>query len=199
VNQDRRIEAAGTATLKRRMSVYELHPHPASPQTALQRLDVELDAERRTGRLRLEYRLRGRTANLRLPGMAIPGRRDELWRHTCCELFLRARGAVAYREYNFSSAGDWAAYDFDAPRTGMRLAELTQPPDISCVAADGLYMLRVQLPMPAGLTASAGRDWQLALSAVIEEQDGRLSYWALRHPAARPDFHHTDSFVDGVP
>jgi len=27
------------------------------------------------------------------------------------------------------------------------------------------------------------------LTAVIETQDGNLSYWALHHPAERPDFH----------
>jgi hypothetical protein len=36
---------------------------------------------------------------------------------------------------------------------------------------------------------------RLALSAVIEETDGHLSYWALAHPAERPDFHHRDGFV----
>ena len=36
---------------------------------------------------------------------------------------------------------------------------------------------------------------RLGLSAVIEETDGRLSYWALAHPGERPDFHHRDSFV----
>jgi hypothetical protein len=30
---------------------------------------------------------------------------------------------------------------------------------------------------------------------VVEEIDDRLSYWALAHPAERPDFHHPDGFV----
>jgi hypothetical protein len=36
---------------------------------------------------------------------------------------------------------------------------------------------------------------RVGLSAVIEANDGTLSYWALKHPAAKPDFHHPDSFV----
>ncbi len=40
---------------------------------------------------------------------------------------------------------------------------------------------------------------RLALSAVIEETDGRLSYWALAHPAAKPDFHHAEAFVLSLP
>jgi hypothetical protein len=33
------------------------------------------------------------------------------------------------------------------------------------------------------------------VSAVVETLDGALSYWALRHPPGKPDFHHADSFA----
>src|SRR3546814_9971873 len=36
---------------------------------------------------------------------------------------------------------------------------------------------------------------RVALSAVIEETDGTKSYWALRHPPGKPDFHHPDCFA----
>ena len=36
---------------------------------------------------------------------------------------------------------------------------------------------------------------RLGASAVIETADGALSYWALAHPAGRPDFHHADGFA----
>jgi hypothetical protein len=32
------------------------------------------------------------------------------------------------------------------------------------------------------------------LSTVVEDREGRLSYWAARHPAGRPDFHHPEGF-----
>jgi hypothetical protein len=35
----------------------------------------------------------------------------------------------------------------------------------------------------------------LGLAAVLEDRQGRLSYWALAHLADRPDFHHPDSFI----
>jgi hypothetical protein len=41
--------------------------------------------------------------------------------------------------------------------------------------------------------------WQLALSAVIEETNGRISYWALAHPFGQPDFHHSDCFALDLP
>lgn len=37
---------------------------------------------------------------------------------------------------------------------------------------------------------AAGARWALGLSAVIEQSDGALSYWALAHPRPQPDFHH---------
>ena len=38
----------------------------------------------------------------------------------------------------------------------------------------------------------------LGLSAVCEARDGSLQYWALRHPAERPDFHDRRSFALAV-
>jgi len=39
------------------------------------------------------------------------------------------------------------------------------------------------------------RPLRLGLSAVVEDVDGILSYWALRHPLGKPDFHHADAFA----
>jgi hypothetical protein len=39
------------------------------------------------------------------------------------------------------------------------------------------------------------RSIRLGLSAVVEATDGGLSYWALRHPPGKPDFHHIDAFA----
>ena len=37
------------------------------------------------------------------------------------------------------------------------------------------------------------------MSAVIETDDGRLSYWALAHPAPQPDFHHRAGWTARLP
>jgi hypothetical protein len=36
---------------------------------------------------------------------------------------------------------------------------------------------------------------RIALAAVIEDDNGELSYWGLRHPHAKPDFHHPNGFA----
>jgi len=45
------------------------------------------------------------------------------------------------------------------------------------------------------LSALPPRPWQLAMTAVIEEQGGRKSYWAMAHPAGAPDFHDPACFT----
>ena len=44
-------------------------------------------------------------------------------------------------------------------------------------------------PCPPSVTS------ELGLSAVIEEQDGTKSYWALAHPDGPPDFHDPACFA----
>jgi hypothetical protein len=50
------------------------------------------------------------------------------------------------------------------------------------------------LELEASVAVAPGR-LLVGLCAVIEERDGRLSYWSLRHPPGRPDFHHREAFA----
>jgi hypothetical protein len=45
----------------------------------------------------------------------------------------------------------------------------------------------------AGMVPRA--ELQLALSAVLEDLQGRISYWALAHPPGNADFHHDAGFT----
>lgn len=125
--------------------------------------------------------------------VAVAGRADQLWRHTCLEVFVAARGSQGYRELNFSPSGEWAVYDFSAYRAGMTVPALGNPPEMRWQRTPSGLELLVILPA-AALPAEDG-SLRLALSAVIEEQSGTISYWALNHPAGQADFHHPGSFV----
>lgn len=162
-----------------------LVPHPATPSAAVQSILVEVRRERDAVALR--YVLSGDLGRLRVPASRAAARADDLWRHTCFEAFLAGEGA-GYREFNFSPSGEWAAYAFAGYRErGPRLD--CPAPDIVCRASPGRLELEA-----AAACAPQGRV-RIGLSAVVEDTAGALSYWALRHPAARPDFHHAGAFA----
>lgn len=124
-----------------------------------------------------------------LPEASEPGRAYNLWQTTCFEAFLKTEGVDAYREWNFAPSGDWAAYDFSGYREDIAEAAIDAPPYIRM--EDNLTWWA----LGATIAVESERIWQLGLSAVLEEKDGTKSYWALRHEAERPDFHHPDCFA----
>lgn len=139
------------------------------------------------GDLMLRFRLEGGNGRLRIPAAAAPERVEGLWRHTCFEAFVMGADAPAYREFNFSPSGAWQAYAFRAYRAGGPLLAATAPGSVR----DGGDPLVLEVRLPA-TELPPGAHLRLGLSAVIEAADGGLSYWALRHPPGRPDFHHSD-------
>ena len=88
---------------------------------AVTRIDVDI-VRPRPGHLVLRYVVAGRAKDLRLPPVSAPVRADELWRHTCFEAFVQASPGASYYEFNFAPSTQWAAYEFDAYRSGMRVA-----------------------------------------------------------------------------
>ena len=42
---------------------------------------------------------------------------------------------------------------------------------------------------------ASGAKLRVALSAVIEDESGHISYWALKHAPDKPDFHHAAGFI----
>ncbi len=169
---------------------FELLGHPDNPASPSQRLQVEIGALPDEA-LRLRYVLETDTDRLRLPSADGRERADGLWRHTCCELFVTGVGMSGYREFNFSPSGRWQAYVFQRYREGEHLNPAISP-EIHLERGTGLLVLDVSLPV-ANLPATPRL--RLGACAVTEATDGALSYWALRHPPGRPDFHHPDTFA----
>lgn len=160
--------------------------HPHTPPRGVAAVDVEVGPVT-AGQVRLRYVVTGGIGGLVLPEAATPERTDELWKTTCFEAFaLRADGG--YREFNFSPSTQWAVYDFDGYRSGMRKAEVLAP-RIEGRHGQAHYELHVAFDL------LGEGPWRVALTAVIEESGGVKSYWALKHPAGKPDFHHADGFV----
>ncbi len=167
-----------------------LKPYGSVAGGAVQALDVQVEHPNAQSALRVRYTLRADLTRLRIPRLASPRRADELWKHTCFEAFLRARSGPSYYELNVSPSTEWALYAFDDYRAGMAPANVARPPAVRVERTEQGLTLEVQLDLGILPLSRA-----LALAAVIEEDSGSLSYWALKHPAAKPDFHHPDGFV----
>ncbi|HZP12513.1 MAG TPA: DOMON-like domain-containing protein [Nevskiaceae bacterium] len=168
-----------------------LVPHPDSNPGRVTRIEAGISVSPKM--LRLSYWLEGELATLRIPADAGLQRGDKLWEHTCFEAFVRQKGQSAYYEFNFSPSRAWQAMRFRAYRDGGAIAEtpVTQvmvSREAAVLRLDALVMLD-RLPEPPG------RPLQLGLSAVVENREGGISFWALKHASGRADFHHDDTFV----
>jgi len=168
--------------------------HPAALCGSIRNFDA--NAERSAnGLLRLNLRLKADLSQLQVPPAAAPARADGLWRHTCFEAFIAAPGSPAYCELNFSPSGEWAAYAFTGYRTGMTPLHLPAAPAARWHRDSTKLELEVALRPGELLPGADAIPLRVGLCAVIEEQSGTISYWALWHPAGKPDFHHPDGFV----
>jgi len=168
--------------------------HPDSRCAAVSAIEVEA-VRREAGMLSLRYLVSGQMDHVILPPPAEPVRTDELWRHTCLEAFVGAPDEAPYAEINLAPSGQWAAYGFEDYRQGMAPLEPFEPPAVVTSFTDR----GVDVSATLRLGSLVGLPWRLGLSAVIEEVGGQISYWALAHPAARPDFHHRDGFALDLP
>lgn len=169
----------------------EMTSHPGSVGRAARRVAVDLRWFADARELALRYRLEGDPDRLLVPAPRTPRRADGLWRHTCFEAFVQPAQQDGYAEFNFSPSGEWAAYGFDQRRKGLRHLDLPAPPRIDCArSADQL-----ELCATLQLGSLPARPLHLGLTAVVEDLDGALAYWALRHPAGPPDFHDPGSFT----
>jgi hypothetical protein len=148
---------------------------------------IDVEVARVAKGLEVSYVLAGDMERLRIPPPCAARRAERLWEHTCCELFIAETAGEGYVEFNFSPSTEWACYGFSRYRQAA--ASVGTQPAISARRSTQSLELR------ARVRVSSPRKLVLGLSAVVEETDGALSYWALRHPAGKPDFHHREAFA----
>jgi hypothetical protein len=164
---------------------------PYAPVASGTAQSLEVQIERTPPQtLRLRYVLRANLSRIRIPQPKPAQRADELWKHTCFEAFLRASAGTAYSEVNVAPSSEWALYSFDDYRQGMAPLNVPQPPGIVVERTANLLAIEVQIDLKVLPPSRA-----LALAAVLEDDGGSLSYWAFKHAATNPDFHHPDSFT----
>lgn len=172
------------------MSTFTLTPHPTTPSEFIRAVNVQTQSLP-GARMRLRYGVTGELDHLLVPDARRAARVDGLWRTTCFEAFLRSARDLAYQEFNFSPAGEWAAYAFSSQRQGMKPLDQPEPPRIACRRTAQRLEVEVQLQSPL----LSRPDVRAALTAVLQLKDGTVSYWALAHAAGKPDFHAPAGFT----
>jgi hypothetical protein len=165
--------------------------HPKIPADFVKSVDVGITLSV-SGALWLRYHVEVTEPELEIGGPREPLRTDGLWKTTCFEAFLSTGDDTKYVELNFAPSSQWAAYQFDDIREGMKPLLLAADPQIHLDMSRGHVALEAELQLPA--------DWQLAhlcigLAAVMEEPSGKKSYWALDHRKEEPDFHDRSCFT----
>jgi len=147
------------------------------------------------GCLALTFSLAGELPRLRIPHSLPSSQADGLWRHTCFEVFVAVKGETAYAELNLAPSGRWAAYAFRGYRDGAPLPQEMNPEIAVRRFPPGLELdavVRLDRLLPSRRSRNRLR---VGLSAVVEDEAGVLSYWAIAHPPGVPDFHHPHAFA----
>ena len=173
------------------MQTHSLVPHPDTAPLGVSAIAARITPD--GDWLRLRWRIEG-AQRLVVPAFAGKGRSGGLWQTTCFELFLQVPGEEGYTELNLSPSERWNAYDFSAYRQGM--AERAFPREPTCAMRKGEAVAIFDAAVPA--SALPPLPWRANLTAVIEEEGGVKSYWALAHPPGKPDFHDAACFVAEV-
>ena len=168
--------------------------HPETHSQAVQEFQVSAGWTQ-DNTLIFTYALKADLTRLRIPPPRPPRKADRLWQHTCFEAFVSVKGKPEYYEFNFAPSGEWAAYSFQRYRDGSPLEGDVLAPRISVNNTSDRFDLHAIVRLDRLPTISPHVCLLLALTAVIEDQSGKLSYWAIRHPPGKPDFHHPDSFA----
>jgi hypothetical protein len=175
-------------------------PHPpdltVSGQASRQ---AERQAGHQAGRLELVWRLTGDLDALVLPEPSQSRRRcDGLWQTTCLEAFWGLAGQEAYWELNLAPSGDWNLYRLSHYRGPLAPVAQAVPPAWKVRRTAREWEVAVELDLGevagGGESGVAGLPLEISLTAVIDQVGQGVSYWALAHTGAEPDFHRRDSF-----
>ena len=180
---------------------------PFTESVPANRVLLSFSAERRARRIDFVFTLMAQQSTsagrLALPSL-LPAkrreRRDDLWKHTCLELFLGPQGSPEYAEVNLSPSGDWNIYGFTGYRAGMRHLEGVKAPALSFDASPYDETMKWRGVLDASRSHSALASildapvLVMGAAAVLEYENGIHEYWALAHAGPKPDFHRHESF-----
>jgi hypothetical protein len=171
----------------------DLRCHPSTRPESVRAIQV-LVRRSASAELQMTFRLDGDISRIWLSSPGVSRIATQLWRHTCFEAFVAMEGRPEYHEFNFAPSGEWAVYTFCGYRNGGPLSNDLLRPQIAVRSTASRLELDTLVRLDLLSAIHRRASLRIGLSAVIEASDG-LSYWALRHPVDKPDFHDADGFT----
>jgi hypothetical protein len=172
--------------------IFTLKPFPGT--WASSPLEIGGSISRQGQTLALHYELRGGIEVVALPEPAAhPQRRWCLWEETCLEFFLGPQNSPRYWEFNLSPAGHWNVFALEDYRQGIQEEPALASLPFAVRRQPGLWQLNLEVDLACLMPPQQPLD--AAISAVIKDHQGEITYWALAHPGPEPDFHRRDGFT----
>ena len=166
---------------------------PFTSNNPISDLQITGNIARADNNLNLNYQLLGNLSPIKIPPVTEkPTRQDRLWETTCLEFFLGIKNSPKYWEFNLSPAKHWNIYRFNDYRQNMR--EETALNTLPFAIKTQPHSLNLSLKLDLDPIITLNQQLEISITAVIE-RDRHLTYWALTHPCAKPDFHLRDSFI----
>ena len=169
------------------------HPNTAQPSAPI---SVVAFLNRCNTKVMIEYVLTGDMKEFSIPAVSLnPSRVDGLWCHTCFEAFMRFEDSEAYYELNASPTDDWNLYSSSGYHQDRiaddRINYIFQESHFS----EGIYRKVIHVDFANIFPADLNKlDLHMGITAVLEDRNQNLSYWAHTHCDTRPNFHMLESF-----
>lgn len=155
--------------------------------------------------LTVTYHLKGRIDQIHLldsseESSQIPAvRTHELWKSTCFEWFLKSPTFKKYWEFNASPNGAWNFYSLDDYRTHLQEsteAQLEKRIRFQKISQEeAKVFVEISLQKLMNHSPELLKSNLFAITAVIHWKSNLTSYFSLKHPQDKPDFHHQDGFI----
>lgn len=127
-----------------------------------------------------------------------PSRRNELWKHTCFEAFLKLPQTTHYFEINQNQSKDWNVYEFSEYRTGMQESKHLMLMQLSTQKSEPQHKTKIISEYQWSqnfLSQNNFETLQVGLCAVIESVHQTIDYYGITHSNKdQPDFHHFNSY-----
>lgn len=149
---------------------------------------------RQDAQLKIQAQLTGNLAQILIPlPNPVPTRKFNLWEETCLEFFLRLQNTTEYWEFNLAPSGDWNVFHFLNYRQNLTEESAYSSLELAVSQLGDVLSLDLEIDLEPIIHSAPNLD--VAITTVIQNSNGELSYWALNHPTSVADFHHQDSFL----